>query len=275
MDDLDLQAALSGEAPSDAAEPDAATELMDVLNGDAVLEDVALADEGSPDADADEADPLDAQADDDEESEEDVRAELERYKQEKREAEARAEEERSQRVWQEQYDTADTELRQWAVWFAENFEKAYDKEEFINQNLLRGAYGYANKIASIEKKKTDAAMALARKHGTQGWISHLSNVYGLSEGEVSRIKQFPPEQMEQAAQLIVETRSPIKRELTTTKSKLTKAQRQLGKNERSRSVRGEPGFGRSSTVSLADVRNKITGDDAELGPILQLIGMTG
>ncbi len=275
MDDLDLQAALSGEAPSDAAEPDAATELLDVLNGDAVLEESALADQDSPDQDADEADPLDAQAEDDEESEEDIRAELERYKQEKREAEAKAEELRSQQVWTKQYQDADTDLRQWAVWFAENFDKAYDKEAFINEHLLRGAYGYANSIAAIEKKKTDAAMALARKHGTNGWVSHLTNAYGLSEGEVARVKQFPPEQMEQAAQLIVETRSPIKRELTTTKSQLTRAQKQLGKNQRSSSVRGEPGIGRSSTVSLADVRNKITGDDKELGPILQLMGMTG
>lgn len=275
MDDLDLQAALSGEAPSDAAEPDAATELMDVLNGDAVLEDVALADEGSPDADADEADPLDAQAEEDEESEEDIRQELERLRQERREAEAAAEEARSQQVWAKQYQDANDKLRQGTEWFVEAFDRAYDKEEFLRQNLPRIAAGYAQDIQAIEQKKTDAAMALARKHGTQGWISHLSSVYGLTDGEVSRIKQFPPEQMEQAAQLIVETRSPIKRELTTTKSKLTKAQRQLGKNERSRSVRGEPGFGRSSTVSLADVRNKITGDDAELGPILQLIGMTG
>lgn len=275
MDDLDLQAALSGETPSDAAEPDAATELMDVLNGDAVLEESALAEQDSPDQDADEADPLDAQADDDEESEEDVRTELARLRQEKRDADAAAEEARSQQVWVKQYQDADNKLRQGTEWFVEAFDRAYDKEEFLRQNLPRIAAGYAADIRAIEQKKTDAAMALARKHGTNGWVSHLSSVYGLSDGEVSRIKQFPPEQMEQAAQLIVETRSPIKRELTTTKSQLTKAQRQLGKNERSSSVRGEPGIGRSSVVSLADVQKKITGDDKELGPILQLIGMTG
>lgn len=275
MDDLDLQAALSGETPSDAAESDAATELMDVLNGDAVLEDAALADEVSPDQDADEADPLTAQADDDEESEEDVRQELARLRQEKREADAAAEEARSQQVWAKQYQDADAKLRQGTEWFVEAFDRAYDKEEFLRQNLPRIANGYAQDIQAIEQKKTEAAMALARKHGTNGWVSHLSQAYGLSEAEVTRVRQFPPEQMEQAAQLIVETRSPIKRELTTTKSQLTRAQKQLGKNQRSSSVRGEPGSGRASVVSLADVQKKITGDEKELGPILQLMGMTG
>jgi hypothetical protein len=274
MDDLDLQAALGGDMPSDAAESDAATELMDVLNGDAVLEDAALADQVSPDQDADEVDRLDAQVEE-EESEEDIRAELDRLKQEKREAEAQAEEARSQQVWAKQYSDADTKLQQGTEWFVEAFDRAYDKEEFLRHNLPRIAAGYAQDIAAIEKKKTDAAMALARKHGTTGWVNHLERAYGLSDGELARVKQFPPEQMEQAAQLIVETRSPIKRELTTTKSQLTKAQKQLGKNQRSSSVRGEPGIGRSSIVSLADVRNKITGDEKELGPILQLMGMTG
>lgn len=278
MDDLDLQAALGGVAPPDAADSDAATDLRAVLSGDVALEDAPLAAQDSPEADADEGDLLAAQADDEDEPGEDedaLRRELDELRQAKREAEAEAEEARNRAAVQEQFGTANRRLAQGVDWFVEAFDRAYDKDAFLREHLPRVAQGYANDIAAIKQREVDAAMALARKHGTNGWLTHLTQHYGLSEAELSRVRRFPPEQMEEAARLIADTRAPIAQQLTTTKSQLTKAQRAIGHAQRSRSARGEPGSGRAAVVSLADVQQKITGADEELGPLLRLMGMTG
>jgi hypothetical protein len=279
-------------APDAAATPDAAgdDDLFQIL-----LEGgVPPAHDAAPDdGDADEPDPLPAEDDpyaaDADEAEDEpetleekvARLETERAEllQAKRDADAKAEESESKTYWQGKQAAVDDRLRQAVAHLEHRLDGAYDKEAVIRDYLPHLIEGYTRELNELNNEKLQAVWNVARKHGTRTYAQDLQARRGLSEADMQRLAKYPPEMWEDLAADLTEVRerdvAPVKRELTTTKGQLTKAQRA---NQRARLAdMPTPNAGRTTVIDINRAKRAITEDNADAiaGKLFDAIGIFG
>jgi hypothetical protein len=288
------------DTPDAAATPDAAgggsegtPDLFEmILSGEGPPAHDAAPDEG----DAAEPDPLGAEDDpyaasDDEDADEDgpetleariarLEAENAEYLQAKRDAEANAATEQSRAYWSSRSREVDSRKQQAIAWLAqEATNRGYDGLDWAMGQLPRIIESYAAELTELKDEQIRATWDVARRHASQTYVQKLKADFALSDAEVSYVAQFAPEEMERAAQLIARVREqtvePVKRELTTTKGQLTKAQRA---NARARHAQmPAPAGGRTTVVDFARARNAITeaNADAIAGRLFDAMGLLG
>jgi hypothetical protein len=287
-----LLAAAANEA-TDAAAPESSADTESLLaanfGGDDTVSPDALdaPGEDSPDGVETEEpeDGLEAGADDEaEETEiERLRRLTAEYEQERRETQAHAAEEQSRREWAAKRGKVDDRLREALVWLDAEVKSGrhYDANEFVMRELPTIIEGYTHDLQSYFGEREQAAMQIARQHGTITWVASLEQRFELSKAEVERVKRYPPEFMEQAARDIYDARAtaePVKAELTATRRNLTNTKKALdrvtGKVRRGDEPRPSPV---ASSASYRDVQARITPDNADeiAGSLFAAIGLNG
>lgn len=287
-----LLAAAANEA-TDAAGSESSADTDDLFA--AIFGGEATVSPDAPDAPGqDSPDGVDAEAPEDEleadAAEEVEESELDRLRrehaellQERRETQAQAAEEQSRREWAAKRGKVDDRLREAMAWLDAEVKSGrhYDANEFVMRELPTIIEGYTHDLQTYFGEREQAAMQIARQHGTVTWVASLEQRFGLSKGEVERVKRYPPEFMEQAAQDIYDARAtaePVKAELKTTRSNLTKTQHALdratGRARRGQEIRPSPV---ASSASFRDVQARITPDNADeiAGSLFAAIGLTG
>lgn len=298
MDDVVdfLDATAGDDTPDAAATPDAAGEdapdLFELLlNGGEPPAHDAAPDDGEPD-EADplqaEGDPYAADADDaDEDEPETLEARIERleaekaeFLQAKRDAEAKATEAETRDYWQRKAATVEGRKEQAIEWLVQEAEKrGYDGLQWAMGELPRVIASYSAELMAFKDEQIQAVWEVARKHGSQTYKQSLQQQFELSDAQMQRISKYPPEMWQDLATDYAETQerevAPVKRELTTTKGQLTKAQRANSRTRQSQMP--VPGSGRSTVIDMAKARKAITPDNADdiAGRLFDAIGLFG
>lgn len=283
-----LSAAVTNEVADAAASDDAAdpSALFAAVFGD---DTASPANDDAPD-DEDADAPLEAEAeadadlDDDEEDEESeierIRRERDELLQARREAEAKAAEAEAKAHWVTERNKIDGKLRQALDWLDGEVQSGrhYDTTAFIQREVETIISGYAADLEAFKDEQIRAVWQIAQQHGTQTYLQALTEKFSLSAADLARVKKYPPDLMEQAARDIVEARgsavAPVAADLTQTKSKLKQTETALKKQRRSRQVT-PTGVGRTSAVTLKDVRSRINPDNASdiAGALFEAIGL--
>jgi uncharacterized glyoxalase superfamily protein PhnB len=268
------------QAPDAAATPDAAgPDLFSLL-----LEGDPPAHDAAPDANA-EDDPYAAESDDDAEEPETaeeriarLEAENAEFLQAKRNAEAQAEESHSRAYWQSKETEVDDRLRQAVAHLDYRLKDSpFDANAVIAEYLPRLIAGYTADLKELSDEKLQAVWAVAKKHGSITYKQNLQERLGLTESDIQRISKYPPEMWEAVAADLAEIRerdvAPVRRELTSTKGQLTKAQRAVRRDHLA--AMPTPGAGRATVRDFAQLKGRITQDnaDAVIGPLLTAMGV--
>lgn len=278
----DLLSAVVSETDTDASavdDPSAAlSDLVSAVFGDDVAPDLDVAPDEDENAAALEPEATE-ESEDDEPSEVDLlRQQVQEYEQQARDAQAKAAEAEAREYWESRRRQADAKLAQALTWLQNEAQSGrhYDTTEFILQNLPTIVQGYTADVEAVKDEQIRAVWNIARQHGSQTYLQALQSKYTLSSEDLTRVRKYPPELMEQVARDIVEARgtavAPVAQELTTAKTKLSKTETALRKQRRSQQI--TPG-GVVPSATIRDVKARITPDNAGdiAGSLFAAIGL--